>query len=321
MKKFISKVVSLSIAVGLCGIFSACTPNPDSGETGNETGNETEQVTISNVNELADYIRCYYIQEGTQESHYMLDSNYKLSKTYTQYSGNILIPEYPESIMADALPDSWTYINKDGDFYSKIINTAYGAQNIPADYYFLEEQSHEIYYKADVSTGYAVITVDNKKFDTYPEFEDEERTYEARNFWKFATADELDSAKNSAASSVNSLLGFETVNDLFKVDISDWTDPIPHIDEEDFDKLNIVQNGNIVSFEIVYSDEYISSTARGTLNVSELDFTFTYDETRHEENDGIIESQYNFELVAIADNYQIDFDTSGQFIESSDYFV
>lgn len=315
MKKIISVIISLSISVLLCG--GACTDKTRTSEQSETPGGP---IAISDADELANYIRYYYnrgIPEDTQEYHYLFDGNYKLTQSYSKYSGNILIPEYPGDVTAEALPYSATFINNNGDFYARYVNTSYGA-DISAGYYFQEEQSQEVYYKADTVTGYAIVTIDNKNFDIYPEFEERERVFENRNYWEFATAEEFDSAKNDASGAINGFLGIEIMIDLFKVDILSWDDPIPHIDGNDFEKLVISQNGNVVSFEIVYGDEYITSAAEGTLNVAELEFRFTYSEIRREES-GTIEREYNFELVSLADGYQIEFDTSGRFEESSDY--
>lgn len=277
-----------------------------------------EPIIVSTADELAGYIRHYYCKDGQEnaENRYILDGNYKLTQTYSQYAGDSLIPDYPQTVTADALPYSATFICKDGDFYSKHVSTAYGCSSTPA-YYFREEQSHELYYNAADATGYAVVTADTQKFDIYPEFAPKERTYEARNRWTFPAADAFEAAKAGAADSVVSLLGLEIMSDLFKVDIADWTDPLPPVDRNGFEKMAISQNGDVVSFELVYSDATLSSTAKGTINVSALDFAFTYTQIRHEET-GTIESQYTFALAQGADE-TIDFDINGSFEESSDY--
>ena len=310
MKKIFFALIALSFSVCFCSGLVGCTFQE----------NTPELVTISNADELANYIRQYYynndIQENTLENHYFLDKNYKLTQSYSKLSSNYN-PEYPEDIMIETLPYSVTFINANGDFYSRYISTVYGL-DMP-DKYFLEEQSHEFYYKNDTLSGYAIVTADRRPFDTYPEFEERQRIFDIRNRWTFATADEFAAAKNGAVGPVCSYLGFTFLIDLFKVDITDWSDTLPHISAERFDKLDVSQNGDIVSFEIVYNDDYISSVAKGTLNVSKIDFKYEYSEIRHEFDNTVVETVYCFELVSLADDYTIDFDTNQQFDENLDY--
>ena len=47
----------------------------------------------------------------------------------------------------------------------------------------------------------------------------------------------------------------------------------------------------------------------------------TYAQTRYEDNGGMIESIYKFELVSLSDGYVMDFDTGGKFEENSNYII
>lgn len=293
MKKFFLTLIVICLSHCFCISLAGCNVK--------ENINESESDKISNADELANYIKYYYynngIQEDTLENHYLLDKNYKLTQNYSKLSSNYNL-EYPEEIMIETLPYSVTFININGDFYSRYISTAYGS-DMP-DKYFLEEQSHEYYYKNDIKTAYAVVTADRLPFDKYPEFEERQRISEVKNQRVFTTAEEFNAAKNDAIAPIYSYLGFTFMIDLFKIEISGWDDPIPHIS----------QNGDMVSFEKVYDDDYISSAVKGTLNVSKIDFKYEYSEIRHEVNNTVIESAYSFELVSLADDYAIDFDTN-----------
>ena len=310
VKKISFALIALSLSACFCSGLAGCTIQD----------NTSNLVKISNADELANYIRYYYynngIQEDTLENHYLLDKNYKLTQSYSKYLSNYH-PEYPEEIMMETLPYSVTFINANMDFYSKYISTAYGL-NMPNEH-FLEKQSHEYYYKNDTLTGYAVVTADRQLFDVYPEFEECQRIIDVRNQWTFANADEFNVAKKDNVGSVLSYLGFTFMIDLFKVDISGWDDTIPHISAEHFDKLDISQDDDTVSFEIVYTDNYISSVAKGTLNVSKIDFKYEYSEVRYEAENAVTESEYSFELISLANDYTIEFDTNQQFEENFDY--
>ena len=317
MKKIRYAVIVLSLTVCFC---SGCTDytlrrNPSKSEE-----NISQQITISNADELANYIKYYYynqgIQEGTHENHYLLDKNFKLTRSYRRLSSNYhpFYPEgaVPEGVMIEELPNSVTYINHDGDFYSRGVGV--GCVSSPHNEYYLEEQSLERLYKKDTYTCYEISTCDRHRFDTYPQFVEHQRAWKDKKQWTFATADEFNTAKNQATGIVVSYLGITLMFDLFKVIRSYETDTIPHIVAEKFEKLDISQNGDVVSFDIVYVDESISSVAKGTLNVSKIDFQYEYSEIRREADiASVVESEYSFELVALADGYTIDFDTDQQF--------
>lgn len=319
MKKIVFALVASIVSAYLCFGFTGCvSPSLHSSK---EEGNNEKQITVSTADELANYIRYYYynegMQENTSENHYLLDKNYRLTQIYSQSSSNAAIPEYPENVVAETLPYSFTFINHDGDFYKRAINTNY-ATNLPDDY-FLEEQSHEYYFEADTRTVYGIVTIDEQHFDSYPDFEERQRTYDDKSYWKFASMEDFNLQKLRSSGDVTWYLGAIAIIDLFKVDVTDTDAPIPHVEEERFEKLDIMQADDVVSFEIVYSDENLSSTAKGTLNVSKTDFKFVYSEIRYEADNVVIESTYTFELVSLDEEYTIDFDNDRHFEENSDY--
>ena len=313
-KRLICTIIALNLSLCFCSVLVGCNPT-------NIEGNSKKQVKITNADELVNYLKGYYFytdeESQTLQGHYLLDKNYKLTQTYSKYLCNASIPLYPEDVMVESLPYSFTFINYNEACYQKDINTAY-VTNLPTDY-CKEEQCHELYYKTDTLTGYATATIDRQNFNVYPQFEERQRFDEKKNYWIFPTADEFNDRKYAAKfNAVGFRLGQETINNLFKLSITDYTAPTPHVDQNRFEKLDISQNGDIVSFDIIYSDAMYSCSAKGTLNVSKIDFKYDYSEIRYEADNVIIESECTFELIALADDYTIDFNFNQQFELSSD---
>lgn len=311
------KLIPATIAIGAC-VLLACTGCTQI--IPHDPNDDPKQITITSADELADYIRGYYRRSHEQESERQLlsDCDFRLTQTHGKSQGIGTIPEYPQETLAEVLPQSVTFIRRGGDFYSAFHNAAYGV-DLSEGKFFLEEQSHEIYYQADSLTGYASVTSDRQPFATYPAFEQRERVFESDNRWTFDSADDFNTERDRAFGRVEGYLD-EFLYDLFKISNA-GSDPLPHIDANRFETLAISQSGDVVSFRIVYRDERVSSSATGALNVSEIDFRYDYREIRHEDGGVTIEREYRMELVSLTDGDRIDYDTDHPFVESPDYIV
>lgn len=301
--------------------FSACTVTPV--QVSPMPPVEEEDIKIVTADDLAKYIKDYIningIQEDTAENHYLLDKNFKLSVKYNKLYW-LAIPEYPQDVLADALPLSVTCIGKDGSAYFESVGTYYFAQNLPVDFYGRNVDVEKIYYDADTLTGYSDVSIETQKFDVYPEFEGSEQEFVYKGKWIFGSKEEFEScSKSMLGNYVTSYLVIQAINHLFKADITDLIENIPAIRTADFEKLVIEQKGDIVSFESSYNDDNCTSYAKGTLDLKNINFNYSYKETQYENGHAILQSEYIFDLSGLDENYVIDFDLDGDFELSQDY--
>lgn len=312
-----------AVLAALCGIamfFCACTQNTE------PPSNAEESIKIESADDLAQYIRYYYYNHGyredTEENHYILDKNYSLSVNYSTFSTYDAVPDYPENAYASVLPYSLKVVKNNGSALLETTDTAYGSVNSPADYYFRSTQTKRLYYDAKSLTGYVNVGEEHEEFTSYPDFQPAEQTFAYDGKWTFTGEEQFDEARDGGIDFYTiSALCYDVMSDLFRIELSDWSDGLPTIDEALFSVMSIVQSGSTVSFEIRFESDECRSYASGTLDVESSDFAYTYEKCTFSGGETVGETAYSFSLCVTDGEYDFGFDTSGDFTSAPDYIA
>lgn len=305
-------------------LFSLCAFGCAGGNQSPDSASDAEPaIAVKTADDLAEYILGYVArtEEENTENHLLSGQPYRLTRVHTRLEDSRAIPDYPEQVFADLLPDSWTVARTPECTYVEIINCGYGAEADGENRFFREKQTHCLYFGFAENTGYITAAIDVCRFDEYAQIgEGEERTYEYAGKWTYREG-ERPGAEKEEAHYTASLLGVELLNDLFGLGRGAPEDELPALDREDYTRLEVSQTGSVVSFSVGWSKDTGGGEASGTLHLDELYLAADFEGWLTEGGKTVSRKAYEVRLSAPDPAYVPPFDLTRPFVTSPDGLV